>query len=103
MAQPHNRIKVTLTLPADIVRAYRIQAARQGVHDNTIVEDALRAHLSIGLLEELPKLADLGPISDTEAKQIAVETLKASRAARKSAKTTSSKRLEALKRVVGER
>lgn len=64
--------KVTLTLPAEVVRAYRMAAAREGVRDSQVVEEALREHLGIGALEVLQdKLAALG-LSEDEAEEVAV-------------------------------
>ena len=76
MAQEQTRVKVTLSLPADIVRAYRINAARQGKRDNSVVEEALRAHFGIGLLEELPKISKLQAKTDQEISEIAVSIVR---------------------------
>jgi plasmid stability protein len=100
MAQTSDRIKVTLTLPAELVRAYRIRAARKGLHDNAVVEEALRAHLGIGLLEELPKLAGLGDLTDAEASKIALEALKGARADRKREQVSDASRRKAIQRIV---
>jgi hypothetical protein len=76
------RIKVTLTLPADVVRAYRVHAARKGIHDNAVVEQALRKQLGIGFLESLPVQSGAAHLSDDEADQIAVQAVRAVRAER---------------------
>ena len=74
------RIKITLTLPAEVVRAYRIQAALKGLHDNVIVEQALRKQLGVGLLEELPKLSGAKFATEEEADAYAVKAVRAVRA-----------------------
>jgi predicted RNA-binding protein with PUA domain len=71
--------KVTLTLPAEVVRAYRIAAAREGVRDSQVVAEALRQHLGIGALEVLQdKLAALG-LSEDEAEEAAMAEVRAHR------------------------
>jgi hypothetical protein len=74
MAQ--TRVKVTLSLPAEVVRAYRINAARQGKRDNSVIEEALRAHLGLGLLEELTSISGLQDKSDQEISKIAVNAVR---------------------------
>ena len=74
MAQ--TRIKITLSLPAEVVRAYRINAARQGKRDNSVIEEALRAHLGLGLLEELTRIPGLYDKSDQDISEIAVRAVR---------------------------
>lgn len=73
------RQKVTLNLPSEVVRGYRLEAARRGVHDQAVVEEALREHLGIGARERLQAAfahLNLGP---EEAECLAVEETRASR------------------------
>jgi hypothetical protein len=47
------RVKVTYVLDEAVARAARVHAARTDRRDSEIVEDALRAYLGLGLLEQL--------------------------------------------------
>ena len=71
------KIKVTLTLDAEVVRAYRMAAARKGLRDNQVVEEALRNQLGVGSLDALLSVAP--PMSEDEAIQAANEELRAYR------------------------
>ena len=71
--------KVTLTLPEDIVRAYRVSAARQDTSDSALVEAALKNYLGLGALEVIQdKLASL-ELNPEEAEALAVREVKAVR------------------------
>jgi hypothetical protein len=78
MAKPE-RQKVTLTLPAEVVRGYRLEAARRGVHDQTVVEEALREHLGIDALERLRAAFAHLRLEPEEAERLAVEEVRAAR------------------------
>ena len=45
--------KVTLNLPSEVVRAYRLAAVRQGVADQALIETALREYLGLNALKDL--------------------------------------------------
>lgn len=75
-AEPE-KIKVTLTLDAEVVRAYRMAAARKGLRDNQVVEEALRNQLGVGSLDAL--LSSAPVMSEAEAIQAANEELRAYR------------------------
>ncbi len=74
-----DRQKVTLNLPAEVVRGYRLEAARRGVHDQTVVEEALREYLGIGALEKLQEAFAHLELSPEEAERLAVKEVKAVR------------------------
>jgi len=71
---------VTLTLDPEVVRAYRLAAARKGLRDNQVVEEALRAQLGVGALTALLKAAP--EMDEAEAVQAANEELRAHRKAK---------------------
>jgi hypothetical protein len=77
--------KVTLTLPEEVVRAYRLAAARKGVPDNAVVEAALRNYLGIGALAELQGNLSALSVSGQDAEGLAVQEVKAVRRRRKTA------------------
>lgn len=72
------KIKVTLSLDAEVVRAYRIAAARRGLRDQQVVEEALRNQLGVGALEALLKSSPV--FSEDQAITAAKEELQAYRA-----------------------
>ena len=80
MAILTEKVKVTLTLDPEVVRAYRLAAARKGLRDNQVVEEALRAQLGVGALTALLKAAP--EMDEAEAVQAANEELRAHRKAR---------------------
>ena len=69
--------KTTVYLEDDVLKTMRIAAARSGKHDYQVVEEALRAHLGLELLENVDKRAALG---EDEALDMAYEELHRSRA-----------------------
>lgn len=80
MAILTEKVKVTLTLDPEVVRAYRLAAARKGLRDNQVVEEALRAQLGVGALTALLKAAP--EMDEAEAVQAANEELRAHRKAK---------------------
>jgi plasmid stability protein len=78
----NERIKVTLSLDAEVVRAYRIQAARTGQRDNAVVEAALRQQLGLDWRRQFDLLQS--SLSDEQADAIAVQAVRELRQARKS-------------------
>ena len=71
--------KVTINLPSDIVRAYRLAAVRQGVPDQTIIEQAVRQYLGLNDLERLQNAFAHLALNETDADQLAVEMVKETR------------------------
>jgi hypothetical protein len=68
----------TVTLDERILRAVRAQAARTGRRDSDVIEEALRRHLGIDLLERISESADLDA---GQAMRIAVDAQHESRRA----------------------
>jgi hypothetical protein len=76
--------RATFSLDGDILRATRVAAARKGQRDSEVVEEALRKHLLIGVLEDIwrSRPADAPELSEDEALQLAVEEQHAARRGR---------------------
>lgn len=47
------KVRTTLTIDEDILRAVKVRAARSGKGDSEVIEDALRRELGFDLLERL--------------------------------------------------
>lgn len=47
------RKKATIYVDADLLRATKIQAAREAKADYQVIEEALRAHLGLDVLDEI--------------------------------------------------
>ncbi len=54
------KIRTTLTIDADVLRAVRVRAARAGKGDSQMIEEALRRDLGLDLLDRLWARNDLG-------------------------------------------
>jgi hypothetical protein len=77
------RQKVTLNLPSDVVRAYRLAAVRQGVQDQAIIELALREYLGLDALKRLQASFAHLQLGEDEADRLAVEAVRETRRKRK--------------------
>lgn len=64
------KVRATLTIDADVLRAVRIRAARTDLGDSETIETLLRQALGIDLLETLWARNDM---SEDEAMALAVE------------------------------
>lgn len=64
------KIRTTLTVDEDVLRAVRIRAARAGKADSQVIEEALRRDLG---LDVLARLWDRNRMSEQEAMALAVE------------------------------
>lgn len=64
------KVRTTLTIDEDVLRAVRVRAARTGKGDSEVIEDAVRQQLGLDLLRRLWQEADL---SEDEATALAVE------------------------------
>ena len=64
------KVRTTLTIDEDVLRAVRVRAARSGKRDSEVIEDAVRAQLGLDLLRRLWQEADL---SEADAAALAVE------------------------------
>jgi hypothetical protein len=71
------KIRTTLTIDEDVLRAVKIRAARTGSGDSEVIEGALRSELGLDLLERL--WAEDG-MPEAEATALAVEAQHATRA-----------------------
>lgn len=70
------RTKTTVYLDPEVLRATRVKAARTGKRDSDIVEEALRRHLGLAVLDEIWAENDL---SEDAAMKLAYEELHAHR------------------------
>jgi hypothetical protein len=64
------KVRTTLTIDEDVLRAVKVRAARSGKGDSQVIEEALRRELGLDLLERLWSRSDL---SEEEAMKLAVE------------------------------
>ena len=71
--------KVTLNLPSEVVRAYRLAAVRQGVADQALIETALREYLGLNALKDLQAAFSHLELAPIEADQLAVVSVRATR------------------------
>jgi hypothetical protein len=53
------KVRTTLTIDEDVLRAVKIRGARTGRGDSQVIEDALRRELGFDLLERLWGRSDL--------------------------------------------
>jgi hypothetical protein len=64
------KVRTTLTIDEDVLRAVKIRAARSGKGDSDVIEETLRRGLGLDLLDTLWARADMG---EDEALALAVE------------------------------
>jgi hypothetical protein len=74
------KTRTTLTIDEDLLRMTKVHAARTGKGDSEVIEDALRHHLGLDVLEGLWAHNDLG---EDEAMELAVEAQHATRRRRR--------------------
>lgn len=65
-----SKTRTTVTLDSDVLRAVKVRAARTGMGDSEVIEEALRRQLGLDVLERLWSRNDLG---ETEAMDLAIE------------------------------
>jgi len=70
------KVRTTLTIDGDVLRAVRVKAARSGKGDSEVIEEALRRDLGLELLK---KLWTRNQMSESEAMTLAVEAQHATR------------------------
>jgi hypothetical protein len=70
------KTRTTLTIDEDVLRAVKVRAARTGRGDGDVIEEALRSHLGLDLLDRLWARNDLDA---NEAMSLAVEAQHAAR------------------------
>ncbi len=71
------KVRTTLTVDAEVLRAVKVRAARTGKGDSEVIEEALRRDLGLDLLERLWTSNDL---AEDEAMALAQEARRAARA-----------------------
>jgi hypothetical protein len=64
------KVRTTLTIDEDVLRAVRVRAARSGQRDSEVIEEAVREKLGLDLLQRIWEKAEL---SEDEALALAVE------------------------------
>ena len=64
------KVRTTLTIDEDVLRAVKVRGARTGMGDSEVIEAAVRRDLGLDLLEQLWQTNDLG---EAEAVALAVE------------------------------
>jgi hypothetical protein len=74
------KVRTTLTLDADVLRAVKVRAARTGKGDSEVIEESLRRDLGLDLLE---RLWARNRLSEEEARRLAVEAQHRSRGRRR--------------------
>ena len=70
------KTRTTLTIDDDVLRAVKVRAARTGKGDSEVIEEALRQHLGLDLLDRLWARND---VTEQEAMDLAVDAQHASR------------------------
>jgi Ribbon-helix-helix protein, copG family len=74
------KVRTTLTVDEDVLKWVKIRAARTGVSDSAVIEQALRRDLKLDVLDELWSTAT---VSEAEASELAVEAQHATRPRRR--------------------
>lgn len=64
------KVRTTLTIDPDVLRAVKVRAARLGKGDSDVIEEALRRDLGLDLLDRLWATNDL---DEADAMKLAVE------------------------------
>jgi hypothetical protein len=64
------RVRTTVTLDEEVLRAVKLRAARSGKRDSDVIEEALRSELSIDLFAKIWENAMMDP---DEAMELALE------------------------------
>jgi metal-responsive CopG/Arc/MetJ family transcriptional regulator len=75
-----SKVRTTVTLDEEVLRAVKVRAARTGRGDSEVIEEALRRDLGLDLLE---RLWGKSRLSEEEATQLAVEAQHGSRRRRR--------------------
>ena len=65
-----SKVRTTLTIDEDLLRAVKVRGARTGKGDSEVIEEALRRELGFDLLERLWQRDDMG---EEQAVALAVE------------------------------
>lgn len=70
------KVRTTLTIDAEVLRAVKVRAARSGKGDSEVIEEALRRDLGLDLLE---RLWARNQLSEADAMELAIEAQRATR------------------------
>ena len=73
------KVRTTLTVDEEVLRAVKVRGARTGKGDSEVIEEALRRELGFDLLDRLWERDDLG---ERQALELAVEAQHETRARR---------------------
>ena len=65
------KVRTTLTIDEEVLRAVKLRAASTGRGDSEVIEDALRRDLGLDALDEL--WASVTPLPEDEAMALALE------------------------------
>ena len=74
------KVRTTLTIDGDLLRAVKVKAARLGRGDSEVIEDALRRDLGLDVLDRLWQRNDMG---EEESLRLGVEAQHATRPRRR--------------------
>lgn len=74
--RPMAKVRTTLSVDAEVLRAVKLRAAHSGKGESQVIEDALRRDLGLDLLDRLWARADM---DEDDAMALAVEAQHASR------------------------
>ncbi|MFN2536798.1 MAG: ribbon-helix-helix protein, CopG family [Mycobacteriales bacterium] len=74
------KMRTTLTIDEELLRAVKVRAARTGKGDGDVIDEALRRHLGFELLDRLWARNDL---PEDEAATLALEAQRAARRGRR--------------------
>jgi metal-responsive CopG/Arc/MetJ family transcriptional regulator len=72
------KVRTTLTIDQEVLRAVKVRAAREGRRDSEVIEDAIRRDLGLELLERIWKNAGTD-LDEDAAIALAVEAQHATR------------------------
>lgn len=64
------KVRTTLTIDEDVLRAVKIRAARAGRRDSDLIEESLRRDLGLNVLDEIWARQEMG---EDEAMELALE------------------------------
>jgi len=71
-----SKVRTTLTIDEDVLRAVKVRAARTGKGDSEVIEEAIRRDLGLDLLD---RIWAKNQIPEDEARALAVEAQHATR------------------------
>ena len=75
-----SKVRTTLTIDEDVLRAVKVRAARTGKGDSEVIEEAVRRDLGLDLLERIWAKSRL---PEDKARELAVEAQHATRRRRR--------------------